>query len=460
MGRAYMHFTYYRALNVVLITFVSMFFLSCSQLSPTNIDIKLKKKPAKEKLTVFSQAVLDLGKMTDIYGCPPIKILSKNITDNTGVSAASGGEIPNDITQMVVSTLNGIGGRVVFIPHDAIFMSDYRALGYSKFENKNIPDVVIFGGISEFDRGLKTQGGTLNMGLDTKDFAEGDQMWFGPQTFGFDFWKSRKESFARIAIDFNLMDFGTLAGIPQVQASNTIEVSKATSDEELGFTLFGPTFGLKGTVKKIQGRHAAVRIMVQLSMIQIIGKYLKLPYWRLLPDAKPDTVVLNAIQQEYLRMNEFQRIAKIQELLYMHGFKIPYTGKLDSETCKALNNFDPTFSCVETAINKEFFLKLYLSVPITDLALLRRHNLSRELNIARSGHLYVKTEPANATIKFVNIKSQFHQGISLTPGRYLVEVSINYDDSYQSKKMWVTMGRDDRTLKIILPKKVSAFQGP
>lgn len=427
------------------------------------MDVDMKTSPPSERYTVFSQALLDLGLMTEIYGAPQVKILSKDIVDKTGISVSqiSTGEIPRDISQMVISTLNGIGGKVVLIPHDAVFMSDYRALGYSRFEQKFVPDIVLIGGISEFDRGLLTRGTNTNFSLDTKDFADGKEMWFGPQTFGFDYWGSTKESFARIGLDFILMDFATLSGIQKVQASNTIEVSKATADKEMAFTLFGPTFGLKGTVKKIQGRHGAIRLMVELSMIQMIGKYLKLPYWRLLPNAKPDPVVMEAVEKEYIMMGDIQRIAKIQELLLMHGYNyVQLTGRLDEQTCKALSAFDPAYSCNSQSIKKDLYLKLYESVPITREALKRRFLIGRNTSQTQQGHLYVETEPANATVRFLNVKSEFYQGMSLDPGRYLLEVSLDYDDSYQSQKMWVTMDRDDRTLKIVLPPNASSFQGP
>ena len=44
------------------------------------------------------------------------------------------------------------------------------------------------------------------------------------------------------------------------------QTTKGVKEGELGFTLFGPTIGLRGSVKKIQGRHAAVRLLVQLQL--------------------------------------------------------------------------------------------------------------------------------------------------------------------------------------------------
>jgi len=57
------------------------------------------------------------------------------------------------------------------------------------------------------------------------------------------------------------------SGIPKMQAINTIKSHKAVKENAIGFTLLSSSFGLQGTVKKIQGRHAAIRLLVQLSML-------------------------------------------------------------------------------------------------------------------------------------------------------------------------------------------------
>lgn len=192
--------------------------------------------------------------------------------------------MPQNITEMLKSALNSIGGRVTFIPYDPAYMENSRITGYSKFENKIVPDVAVSGGITEFDRGLETRGKNLNAGVETEPFTNIPD-WFPWETIGMEYGQGQKTSTASITVDFNLIDFQTLSGLSRMQTVNTIKVYKGSNEKELGITMFGPTFGIKGSIKKVQGRHAAIRLLSRLRTIQIVGKYLKLPYWRLLPSA-------------------------------------------------------------------------------------------------------------------------------------------------------------------------------
>jgi hypothetical protein len=145
-----------------------------------------------------------------------------------------------------------------------------------------------------------------------------------------DYNQEDKESLARITLDFNLLDFRTMSGVARMQTVNTINVYKAAAEKELGFTIFGPSFGLKGTVKKVQGRHAAIRLLVQTSVLQIVGKYLYLPYWKLIPEMKPDPVVLDKIRQDFRNLSQTDKIGEIQTCLYLKGYDVPVTGRMDN----------------------------------------------------------------------------------------------------------------------------------
>ncbi len=162
-----------------------------------------------------------------------------------------------------------------------------------------------------------------------------------------------------------------------MQTVNTVTVTKATSEQELGFSLFGPSFGLKGTIKKVQGRHAAIRLLVQLSMIQVIGKYLILPYWQLLPDAEPDPVVIDSLKNAFFAMDDTFKIAKTQQLLFLHGHDVFPTKILDDQTKKALQAFDSSYSLAQNGIDLNTFMKLYLSIPISDESLQRLHAFNK-----------------------------------------------------------------------------------
>jgi len=388
---------YYRQVKRKCFTILFLFFLlplfSCAGLDPRNVQVDIKEEVPATRKTLFDEALVGLGEMTEVYGSKKLNVQCTAIGDDTGTSDATRGEIPRDITEMIKSSLNAIGGRVTYIPYAPNYIINTETTGYP-IRSRRIPDVVITGGITEFDRGLETRG--RNTDLEAEGTSHG-------RPIGLEYSDAEKDSIASITLDFNLIDFKTMSGISRMQIVNSVRVYKVLSEKELGFTLFGPTFGLKGTVKKIQGRHAAVRSLVQLSMIQIVGKYLKLPYWELLPNAEPDSVVIEALKRDFYQMEVTERVATIQKLLLLNGYYVPISGTLNPETNIALQRFDNRYDPDKWNIDKDIFLNLYLSVPNSDRTMGKRqfvaHNLVDDTDSLQKGNENCAGVPSTDTIK-------------------------------------------------------------
>ncbi len=373
----------------MMLTF-SMLLSACAG-DPRRVDVQLEESAPEVKVTTFSQALGDLGLMTEIYATGPVKIQSNPIGDNTGTAAATGYEIPRDITEMMKSSLNSIGGNVVYIPYDPAFMQNQMVTGYSNFENKLIPDVVLSGGVTEFDRGLVTRG--ENTDVSAGGEIDGLSKSLPSKNVGLRYGDEGKTGLARITLDFNLLDFETMSGISKMNTVNTMEVHKAVAGKELGISLFGQTFGLKGSVKKVQGRHAAVRLLVELSAIQIVGKHLAVPYWNVLgADAKPDKVVVDAITKYYYSLNDISAVASVQEWLYLYGYDVPQNGEMEASTLGALQQIVPGYTA-QAAIDPDTFLYVYTHIPVTYEALGRRQQLAQFYEQQEAAVEYVE-EPA------------------------------------------------------------------
>ncbi|MDQ1330369.1 MAG: hypothetical protein QG578_632, partial [Thermodesulfobacteriota bacterium] len=261
------------------------------------------------------------------------------------------------------------------IQYDPSFMQNQMVTGDSNFDDKLIPDVVISGGITEYDRGLDTRGD----GTDVSAGAEftGLPDYLPSKEIKLRYGDTGNTGLASITLEFNLLNFRTMPGIPRMSADNSMKVSKAMGEKELGISLFGQSFGRKGSVKKVQGRHAAVRLLVELSMIQVIGKYNGLPYWRLLgDDALPDKDVESAIRKFYFKLGDSDRIFKAQEWLYLHGYELALNGQLDNATVAALKQYDAGYNPANK-IDDNLFVRLYSSIPIKESTLGRRNQLDR-----------------------------------------------------------------------------------
>ena len=159
-------------------------------LNPQNADIGLNETLPEAKVTIYQKAINQLGLMTSIYSNNPMKIMAKEIVDNTGTSVATSAEIPRDITEMVKSTLNGIGGNVLYIPYEPEFMQNTVITGYSEYADKILPQVILSGGITEFDRGLVTKGDSLDLDVEVGN------------DYGINFSDQNKASLASVTLDF------------------------------------------------------------------------------------------------------------------------------------------------------------------------------------------------------------------------------------------------------------------
>jgi len=333
---------------------IPFFVVSCA--NPQKVQIKLPKEKVTKKISRYTSSLDILGKMTIIYDSKSLKIQSKGIQDDTGTAQATGGEIPVDITEMIKTSLNKIGGSIQYIDYDPSHQSNMMALGYTNFQNKAIPNLVLSGGITEFDRSLEVRGS----GTDAS--AEGT---FGGHKYGADYGDSNKTSSASITLDINLIDFETWAMIPKMSASNKVTVYSGIGSSELGFSIMSLSFGVNGNIKKVQGRHAATRLLVELSMIEVIGRYLDLPYWKLLPNGKVDKVVIRSASNRFLSAYDQDRALMIQKAIYLHGYDIALTGVIDEQTIAIIDKYKKHSEYVGKEYDSlELFKDLYINVPI------------------------------------------------------------------------------------------------
>lgn len=357
-------------IKILVYFFLALLFLGCAKIDPRQVDIEIPSGVIEVNKTELSHVLKDLGKMAEIYGVRS-RIMIDKISDNTGTAEHTKAEIPYDITEMTVSALNAIGGNILFIPYRPDIVLNLKNLGYNNLQNKLVPAAIIIGGITEFDRGMETKEDSTNLGYETDDFGQ-------QAPFGIEYMQGEKTSTARITIDLNMLNIDTMSGLPRIQTSNTMQVHKGIGKKELGFTILGPTLGLKGEVKKVEGRHAALRLLVQTSVIQLIGKYLDLPYWRLLDGAQPDPTVEYYVKKQWnYQIDEKTKINKVQELLFLHGYKkVRLTNFIDDETKKAINDFSKKNNCL-TKIGFNLYSTLYYTVPLTEDSLRHRYELTK-----------------------------------------------------------------------------------
>ena len=318
-----------------------------------------KLKPAAN-LNDYSLALQRFGQMLQIYkkGDPTIYVQTRDIRDATNLShPLVGAEIPGEITEMVRTAINRIGPNVVYIPFYPDYLVAQAQMG-AQF-GVTMPNYVITGALTEFDRALSGAGRSNNLSL---NFGKGR----GETDAGAD-WK-RTAILSSLGLDLNLVNFSTNQMMPQMQAANVMKVWNFSKETNASLGFYGDSFGFKLEGKYLQGRHSAIRTLVDLSVLELLGKATNTPYWRSIPGAPPDPVVVGNVRNTFNSMEQPMKIAMIQVMLQKYGQPVQINQQLDEATVQAIRNVYtthfPQFGDRVDVLTWEGFEPLFFNVPM------------------------------------------------------------------------------------------------
>ncbi len=315
-------------------------------------------------LSQYASALTCFGGMLSVYkeGDPVIYMQTRAILDATNLSnPLVGAEIPGDITEMVRTAVNRIGARIVYVPFHPDYLVAQAQLG-GKF-GVTMPDFLITGALTEFDRALSGAGRSNNASV---EFGGGR----GKTDLGAEF--KRTAILSSLALDLNLVSFSTQQMVPRVQAANVIKVLNSTSENSASLGFYGDAFGFKLEDKYLQGRHSAIRTLVDLSVLELIGKATNTPYWRCIPNGTPDQVVVDNMRTAFEALTPELKAGFVQITLRKYGQSVEVTQKLD----------DPTREAIRTVYSQRFpqlgdnvdvmtwngFEPLFFGVPVASAA--------------------------------------------------------------------------------------------
>ncbi|MGK6307232.1 hypothetical protein [Variovorax sp. DT-64] len=286
------------------------------------------KKLPTANLSTYAASLSRFGRMLDVYkdGDPVVYMQTRSILDATNLSnPLVGSEIPGDITEMVRTAVNRIGARIVYVPYHPDYLISQAQLG-AKF-GVTMPDFLITGALTEFDRALSGAGRSNSASV---DFGRGK----GETALGADV--KRTAILSALALDLNLVSFSTQQMVPRIQASNVIKVLNFTAEDNASIGFYGDSFGFKLEGRYLQGRHSAIRTLVDLSVLELMGKATNTPYWRCIPNGVPDPVVIDNMRTSFEGLTPELRIGLVQVMLRKYGQNVAVNQKLDEPTREAV----------------------------------------------------------------------------------------------------------------------------
>ncbi|RYF67829.1 MAG: hypothetical protein EOO29_36235, partial [Comamonadaceae bacterium] len=112
---------------------------------------------------------------------------------------------------------------------------------------------------------------------------------------------------------------------------------------------------------------SAIRTLVDLSVLELIGKATNTPYWRCIPNGTPDPVVVENMRAGYNALTPELKLGLIQVTLRKYGEPVQVTQKYDDATRQALEKVYaqryPTLGAVDV-MTWQGFEPLFFGVPM------------------------------------------------------------------------------------------------
>lgn len=293
------------------LTALAMMLAGCESVTPkpeTATVAAAVKTPAVKTVTNFTPALRCMDDMLLAYGKRDIVITTAGIPDSTGKVMAG----TKDMLHTAASKMSIKSKALTFIDYDttsndllAVFQ-DIQAAGAF---NHKLPNYYIRGAITQLDENsIDAQSGG-GIALPFLDLG-----------------MSKDQVSSVVAIDMNMGETTSRMILPGVNASNSLIITRAGNSKEVGGKIGKMGFAFNMSLSKAEGLSGGVRALVELGMIELVGKLTGTPYWKCLQVEKTNPVMMEQAREWYDGMARPDLVKLVQRKL--SGME-KYSGAID-----------------------------------------------------------------------------------------------------------------------------------
>ena len=307
------------------------------------------KARAVQNITSFSQSLRCMDELFLAFGVRDVVITSQGIPDATG-------EIKTGTKEMMISSVSKMSvrsGAFRFVDYDQT-QFDINALqqlvGFT--DDFLVPNYYIRGAITQLDEQVLSEsaGGALQI-----------------KTFGIG--ASKDQVLSVVSVDLNVGNLLTRQIIAGTSANNSIAVRRSGQALDGNAQIEKIELGLSFNVSmnRSEGMHQSIRTLVDLSMIETLGKLSQVPYWRCLGIQQTNPSMVAQARSWFEDMSAEEQVTFVQRALHGKGL---YDGPLDGKSGPVLREAVGVYQASQGLLaDGRIDFDLYASLISEDLAL-------------------------------------------------------------------------------------------
>jgi peptidoglycan hydrolase-like protein with peptidoglycan-binding domain/curli biogenesis system outer membrane secretion channel CsgG len=337
-------------------------------------------------ITSFSASLGCMDNLFAQFGVHDIVITSAGLPDATG-------EIKTGTKDMLISAISRMSVRshaFRFVDFDQTETDVNQLQNLIGFSNQfRVPNYYIRGAITQLDQGVVANSTGASVAGQSFDLG------FNTDT-----------TVSVVSLDMNLGNLVTRQIQPGLSAHNSIAVTRTTKAGDAGGRINSNGLFFNISLDRAEGMHAAVRNLVELGTIEVLGKLTQVPYWRCLQIEQTNPAVEAQARQWFEDMSAREQVVFVQRALASKGlYHAPVTGELDATTKDAVARYEEDNGLIaDGRINFD----LYASLINQDLALGRQPDPTFG-GLAQEAALHVRPNPLTLTLATPNGANPVYQ---------------------------------------------------
>jgi curli biogenesis system outer membrane secretion channel CsgG len=265
------------------------------------------RTPAVKTITNFSQALRCMDELFLAFDKRGIVITSAGIPDETGKVRTGTKEML--ITAVAKMTMRSAAFDFIDLHSGADDLGALFAL--TGGTPTKIPDYYIRGSITQMDDNTVRKSKGWGISLPFLDFGD-----------------SNDQSFDLISMDLSVGEAASRRILPETSTSNTMVIRKGGQSKEGGGRLGKVGLSFNIDLSQSEGLGATTRTLLELGLIEALGKFTRVPYWKCLDVDATNPMMMDQAREWYDIAKEPDRVLFYQrKLASMNRFKGPLDGK-------------------------------------------------------------------------------------------------------------------------------------
>jgi hypothetical protein len=248
----------------------------------------------------FNESLRCMDDMFLAQGKKDIYITTAGIPDATGLIAAG----TKEMFISAVSRMSAKSDAFRFVDYDPT-QTDVQILSemVGLRDDFVAPNYYVRGAITQLDSNVLQSSASAGVSIPGLDLAvNGDQI------------------VSVVSIDLNVGKLVTRQILPGISASNSIAVVQAGKGADIGGLIGKAGLSLSVSLNKSEGFHQAVRNLIELSTIEILGKLTRVPYWQCLSIESTNPNFRTEARGWFDTMNEPERQRFVSTALVRTGY--------------------------------------------------------------------------------------------------------------------------------------------